>query len=188
MGSSDRHSKATAPFAREELERLAAKCTVVYPRIRGVDRPVVEQRPTCKLQRDEILGLAVRSARAPTEDKLVNPGEHDRRTQQIDPKRFQQLMRDQKAAIEVAAEVAAQQRMDIEAAKLRVAYTGHELARIAAEPVASTPEPPVSERPFARVDTSVWMAKRRESSRIVVASLTIGLLVVIALALLLTFA
>jgi hypothetical protein len=190
MSASDRHSKDTAPLAREELDRLAAKSTVIYPRARGGarqdrDRRAIEQRPTSKLHEDELIVLAVRSIRAPTNDQIAHPrseragtdhGEHERRTRQIDPKRFQQLLRAQRAAIEIAPD----QLAGLEPAQLRATGTGHELARI--ELGAQAPEPPP---PVARANTSFWIEQRRGSRRIVSASVAIGLLVALGLVLLL---
>jgi hypothetical protein len=82
-----RRGSSTQPFEQHELERLAALSAETSSTPRAL-------QPTCKLEVDEILGLAERSVRSPTSGyqtvKLVERDE--RATQQMDPTHFQLMM------------------------------------------------------------------------------------------------
>jgi hypothetical protein len=82
----DRYSRATEPFPPGALARLTVAST---PRLAaGSEARTPEHRPTCKVSREELLGLARHSVRASTN------ADDDRATRQMDPAQFQELLRE----------------------------------------------------------------------------------------------
>jgi hypothetical protein len=106
-------------------------------------------RPTSKLHRDELVGLALHSVRAQTS----SDDPHERETQRMSPTHFQLLLRVQKEGLAIApadivrmgeAEAAAMLQLATGSTEIRV----RDIAREVADPAPVLPRPP--RRPTAR--------------------------------------
>lgn len=100
----------TTPYEPQELERLAATSALSEPAPTAVgsDRPHRELkgvafRPTCKLHKDELLGL-IHDSTLPTAEEILELDQEDRRTKQMSAKHFQLLARAQNANLPFSAE------------------------------------------------------------------------------------